>query len=110
MIEIECEAGGMLREDAPCLHCLVEGLIVSYWENFGVRNSESGRVAFDVTLTLAKLAEVMVNIALQASPEGGAGRAEVIKAIHAILDGVVEAVETGEDVILAPFGDKGRAH
>lgn len=110
MIEIDCEAGDTLREGAPCLHCLVESLVVSYWEQFGIRNSESGRVAFDVTLTLAKLAEVMANIALQVSPECGVGRTEVIESIHEIFDGIVEAIETGDDVSLAPFGNKGRVH
>lgn len=96
MIVIEADDHSALKEGAPCLHCLLTGIIQSYWMQFGVVDENSGAVGFDVPLTVANLAEAMANIIMRV--EAPAAREKLIGDAHAVLDGVLKAMQTGEEV------------
>lgn len=107
MIEIEASDSGNLKEGAPCIHCLIMGLLESYWVKFGIEQGETGRVGFDVVHTVAKLAEVMANLIVRV--ESPAAQEKLVADAHAVFDGILKAMQTGEDVELF-IGGPGKVH
>lgn len=83
----------ILRKDAPCLHCLIEGVVDAYWQQFGIVNPDSNMVAMDVPLTVAKMVEATVDIVLRV--EEGAVREKLIADIHRLIDGIIYAKRNG---------------
>lgn len=95
MITIEGEGPSTLQEGAPCLHCLVHEVILQYWQTFGALE-RGGRIGIDITLTLAKLAEVMASIVSMI--ESSAEQDGLIDDMKAMVDAAFEASRTGETV------------
>lgn len=106
-VEIEASASENLKDGAPCIHCLIMGFLESYWTTFGVGNEETGQVAFDVVLTVAKLAEVMANLIVRV--DSPAAQEKLIADVHAVFDGILKAMQTGEPVEIN-IGGPGKIH
>lgn len=103
MIEVEIKANNdSLKEGAPCIHCVIMGVLESYWLTFGIKNEETGTVGFDVVLTVAKLTEVMAN--LVGRVDGSAAQEKLIGDVHLIFDGILKAMQTGEPVEISVGG------
>lgn len=106
MIEIEVSDVSSLKGGAPCLHCMVMGLVRAYWMEFG-RKDGSGAVSVDVPLTVAKLAEAMANVIVCLDSE--ADRDRMTGDAHAVLDAFSKTMQTGEPIEMT-IGGQGKVH
>lgn len=92
-IETETSDDSALNDGAPCLHCVLTGVLNAYWAQFGAV-TENGAVGVDIPLTVAKITEVMANVIMRI--DRPADQEKLIADAHAVLDGVIHTIQTGE--------------